>query len=127
MFHVVFCILLIVVYMSAVADQLPRLGKRELICLLSFICNYVVSDWRGFLFLVAWDRLCYFIVTLPEPSIIVTDLGRNPEDSFCRESASRTVCDCTCPWNFLLTSLFQIIQMKSLSLSEIMRSSPESF
>ena len=32
-------------------DQLPRLGKRELICLLSFTCNYVVSVWRGFLFL----------------------------------------------------------------------------
>ena len=28
-----------------------RLGKRELICLLLFTCNYVVSVWRGFLFL----------------------------------------------------------------------------
>ena len=26
-------------------------GKRELICLLLFACNYVVSVWRGFLFL----------------------------------------------------------------------------
>ena len=32
-------------------DQLPRLGKRELICLLLFTCNYVVSVQRGFLFL----------------------------------------------------------------------------
>ena len=32
-------------------DQLPRLGKRQLICLLSFACNYVVFVWRGFLFL----------------------------------------------------------------------------
>ena len=32
-------------------DQLPRLGKRQLICLLLFTCNYVVSVWRGFLFL----------------------------------------------------------------------------
>ena len=32
-------------------DQLPRSGKRELICLLLFTCNYVVSVWRGFLFL----------------------------------------------------------------------------
>ena len=32
-------------------DQLPRLGKRELICLLLFTCNYVVSVWRGFLFI----------------------------------------------------------------------------
>ena len=31
-------------------DKLPRLGKRELICLLLFTCNYVVSLWRGFLF-----------------------------------------------------------------------------
>ena len=26
--------------------QLPRLGKRELICLLLFTCNYVVSVWE---------------------------------------------------------------------------------
>ena len=32
-------------------DQLPRLGKRELICLLLFTCNYVVLVRRGFLFL----------------------------------------------------------------------------
>ena len=32
-------------------DQLPRLGKRELICLLLLTCNYVVSVWRDFLFL----------------------------------------------------------------------------
>ena len=29
--------------MKAVVDQLPRLGKRELICLLLFTCTYVVS------------------------------------------------------------------------------------
>ena len=50
-------------------DQLPRLGKRELVCLL-FTCNYVVCVWRGFLFpLGAVDGLRYFIVALPEPSI----------------------------------------------------------
>ena len=32
-------------------DQLPRLGKRELICLLLLTCHYVVSVWTGFLFL----------------------------------------------------------------------------
>ena len=32
-------------------DQLSRFGKRGLICLLLFTCNYVVSVWRGFLFL----------------------------------------------------------------------------
>ena len=50
--------------------QLPRLGKRELICLLLFTCNYVVSVLRGFFLpLGAWDGLRYFIVALPEPSI----------------------------------------------------------
>ena len=32
-------------------DQFPRLGKGELICLLLFTSNYVVSVKRGFLFL----------------------------------------------------------------------------
>ena len=50
-FRVVICILLLFIYMYTVVDQLPRLGKRKLICLLLFICNYVVSVWRGFLFL----------------------------------------------------------------------------
>ena len=30
-------------------DQLPRYGKRELICLLLLIFDYVVSVWRVFL------------------------------------------------------------------------------
>ena len=47
-------------------EQLPRVEKRELISLLLFTCNYVVSVRRGFL---AWDGLRYFIVALPEPSI----------------------------------------------------------
>ena len=38
-------------YESGIVDQLPRLGKRELICQISFTCNYVVSVRRGFLFL----------------------------------------------------------------------------
>ena len=52
-----------------VVDHLPRLGKRELICLLLFTCNYVVSVWRVILPLGAWDGLRYFIVAHPEPSI----------------------------------------------------------
>ena len=48
MFHVVVCILLLVIYMQAVVDWL---GKRELVCLLSFTCNYMVSVWKGSLFL----------------------------------------------------------------------------
>ena len=55
MFRVVNCIRLLFIYMLTVVDQLPRLGKREFICLLLFTCNYVVSVWRGFLFLwVLW-------------------------------------------------------------------------
>ena len=42
MFLVVFCVPLLVIYMLAVADQLPRLGKRKLFCLLSLSCDYVV-------------------------------------------------------------------------------------
>ena len=50
-------------------DQLPRLGKRELICLLLFTCNYVVSVWRGFLFLwvigMGNDMLLWHSLSLP--------------------------------------------------------------
>ena len=50
-------------------DQLPRLGKRELICLLLFTCNYVVSVWRGFLFLwvlwMAYVILLWHSLSLP--------------------------------------------------------------
>ena len=46
-------------------DQLPRLGKRELICLLLFTCNYVVSVWRGFLFL--WVLGIGYVISSPEP------------------------------------------------------------
>ena len=42
-------------------DQLPRLGKRELICLLLFTNNYVVSVCRDYLFL--WVlRMGYLIL-----------------------------------------------------------------
>ena len=52
-------------------DQLPQFGKRELICLLLFTCNYVVSFRRGLIPLGAWDGLRYFIVALSEPSILL--------------------------------------------------------
>ena len=54
--------------MYAVADQLPRLGKRELICLQSFTCNYVVSDRRGFLFLCVLGMGC-IILSWHSPSL----------------------------------------------------------
>ena len=72
MFHVVFHFLHIlqVIYMQALADCLLWLGKRELIFLLSFTCNSVVSVRSTFLFLlVLWDRLHYFIVAYSGPSI----------------------------------------------------------
>ena len=47
--------------MQAVVDQLPRLGKRGLICLLLLTCNYVVSARRGFLFLWVLG-MCYVIL-----------------------------------------------------------------
>ena len=50
-------------------DQLPRLGKRELICLLLFTCNYVVSVFRGFLFLwvlgISYVILLWHSLSLP--------------------------------------------------------------
>ena len=50
-------------------DQLPRLGKRELMCLLLFTCNYVVSVWRGFLKLWAlgmgYVMLLWHFLSLP--------------------------------------------------------------
>ena len=69
MFHVVFCILLLVIYMQAVVDQLPRLGKRKLICLLFLLVILWFLLERFPLPLGALDRLRYFIVALPEPSI----------------------------------------------------------
>ena len=58
-----FCIILLFIhYLLTVVDQLPRLGKRELICLLLFTCNYVVSVWRGFLFL--WVLRMGYVILL---------------------------------------------------------------
>ena len=51
--------------LSTVVDQLPRLGKSELICLLLFTCNYVVSVRRGFLFL--WVLGMGYVILLWHP------------------------------------------------------------
>ena len=53
---------LFVIYMLAVVDQLPRLGKRELISLLSFTCNYAVSVRRGFLFFWVLGMGCVILL-----------------------------------------------------------------
>ena len=56
-------------------DQLPRSGKRELICLLSFTCNYVVSVWRGFFFLwvlgMGYVILLWHSLSLPLINFII--------------------------------------------------------
>ena len=70
MFHVVFCIILLLIYMLAVVDQLPRLGKKE-----ANLSTAVHLKLFGFcperfpIFLGTWDGLRYFIVALTEPSI----------------------------------------------------------
>ena len=70
--------------MQTVVDQLPRLGKRELVCLLLFTCNYVVSVWRGFLFLLVlgmgyvvllWHSLSLHIIILPMTYNVFLVLG----------------------------------------------------
>ena len=57
--------------MQSVANQLPRFGKRELICQLSFTCNmwFLMGEVSFSSPLGAWDGLRYFIVTLPGPTI----------------------------------------------------------
>ena len=55
--------------------QLPRLGKRELICLLLFTCNYVVSVWRGFLSLwvlgMGYVILLWHSLSLPYNYLVI--------------------------------------------------------
>ena len=55
--------------MKAVVDQLPRLGKRELICLLFLLVIMWFLFGEVSLPLGAWDGLLYFIVALTEHSI----------------------------------------------------------
>ena len=66
-------------------DQFPRLGKRELICLLLFTCNYVVSVWRGFLFL--WVLGMGYVILLWHSlslsyNYFVGDVKANPKDFY---------------------------------------------
>ena len=61
-FHVIFCILLVVIYMVAAADQLPRFVKRELIGLLLLTSNYVVFVRKRFLFLFVLVMDCVILL-----------------------------------------------------------------
>ena len=68
MFCVVFHVLLLVIYMLAVADRSPRLGEeRAFFSACAYLCGFCNELFS--LPLGAWDGLCYFIVTLPWPSI----------------------------------------------------------
>ena len=66
MFRVIICIHLLFIYMKTVVDQLPRLEKRELTCLLLFTRGFCLERFP--LPLGAWEGLRYFIVALSEPS-----------------------------------------------------------
>ena len=56
-------------------DQLPRLGKRELIRMLLFPCNYVVSVRRGFLFLwvLVMGYVILFILNIYALGLVVSE------------------------------------------------------
>ena len=65
--YFVISILLYTIIMSALADLLPRLGKRKLVFLLSITRSYGVSVWGIFQFLgvlwigcviLLWHSLC---------------------------------------------------------------------
>ena len=55
MFRVVF-VFFFVVYLYVNGDgSIASVGEEGAVCLLLFVCGYVVSVWRGFLFLwVLW-------------------------------------------------------------------------
>ena len=71
MFHVVFRNLLIVIYTLSCSGSITSAGEeRELVGLLSFTCNYVVSVGRGYLFLWVLGVGCVILlVTHHGPSI----------------------------------------------------------
>ena len=62
MSYIVFYCYMYLFIKKAVADQLPRLGKRGLTCLLSFTCNYVVFVRRSFLFLLVLRVGCVILL-----------------------------------------------------------------
>ena len=63
-------------------DQLPRLGKRELVCLLLFTYNNVVSVWSGFLFLLVLG-MGYVILLWHSLSLPYNYFGKKNRDCSC--------------------------------------------
>ena len=85
LFYVVFCILLLGIYMLIVLVQLFRVEKRELIWLLLFTINYVLSVRSGFLFLWVLRMDCvFFTVALPVSSIYLFTILEDFENASTR-------------------------------------------
>ena len=69
-----------------VVDQLPRLGKRELICLQLFTCKYVVSVWRGFLFF--WVRGMDYVILLCHSLSLPYNYFETPTETYNKKRIS---------------------------------------
>ena len=66
------------------SGPISSVGKRELICLLLLTCNYVVSVWRGFLFIwvlgmgyviLVWHSLSIPLIILHVTPVVVMLCG----------------------------------------------------
>ena len=64
----ILCSVVSYLYVSYIGS-ITSVGEGELICLLVFTCNYVVSVWRGFLFLWVLGIGCVIFGAVPGPSI----------------------------------------------------------
>ena len=73
-------------------EQLPRLGKRELICLLLFACNCLVSVSGGFLFLwvlgMGYVILLWHSLSLPYNYFAETEIHAMAEKGLIEPSHS---------------------------------------
>ena len=86
-------------------EQLLRLGKRELICLLLFTCNYVVSVLRGFLFL--WVLGMGYVILLWHPLLELLHVETI--------TISRGYNVCGCKWSY-----FRMFEIRSFCFDVVM-------
>ena len=100
-------------------DQLPRLGKRELICLLLFTCNYVVFVRRSFLFLwvhgMDYVILLWHSLSLPYNYFEDTSVKQFAPDNFVWNEPSKL--------KFLEAFSSQVIQQKLDKLQNTIKNS----
>ena len=91
-------------------DQLPRLGKRELICLLLFTCNYVVFVWRGFLFLwvlgMGFVILLWHSLSLPYNYFVRKSLKQAQRGFQYKEHCIQVQYFRVCRLNYLMVKIF---------------------